>query len=275
MAKLMSADDLKKMRAAGRLAAETLRYAGTLVRPGVSTEDINTLVHDFIVSRGAYPSPLNYKGFPKSVCTSVNEVICHGIPSPTHILAEGDIINIDVTVTLNGFFGDTSRTFYVGDPQLVPADRRLVTEVSEESLARALAAVRHGCRVGDIGHAIQSYAESQSCSVVRDFVGHGIGAVFHQEPAITHFGKPGTGPKLVRGMCFTIEPMINKGTWRHRMLSDGWTAVTEDGLPSAQFEHTITIGRDGIEVLTALDDDPIVARARSLGAEILNSPDGA
>jgi methionyl aminopeptidase len=269
MAKLMSAEDMNKMRAAGRLAGQALRFAGTLVRPGVSTDEINNQVHNWIVERGAYPSPLNYKGFPKSICTSVNEVICHGIPSAKEILKEGDIINIDVTVTLNGYFGDTSRTFYVGGASAVAPERRHVTDVSEESLARGLAAVHHGCRVGDIGHAIQSYAESKACSVVRDFVGHGIGTVFHQEPAITHFGRPGTGPKLVRGMCFTIEPMINLGTWRHRLLSDGWTAITEDGLPSAQFEHTISIGRDAIEVLTALPDDPIVARARELGASVV------
>lgn len=268
MAKLMSPDELNKMRAAGKLAAETLRYAGSLVRPGVTTDFLNQEVHNFILERNAYPSPLNYKGFPKSICTSVNEVICHGIPSPQQVLMDGDIINIDVTVTLDGYFGDTSRTFFVGSPDSVPEDRKTVTRVSEESLARALAAVKHGCRVGDIGHAIQSFAEAERCSVVRDFVGHGIGSVFHQDPQVPHFGRPGTGAKLVRGMCFTIEPMINKGTWRHRMLADGWTAVTEDGLPSAQFEHTITIGREGVEVLTALADDPIVARARELGAQV-------
>jgi methionyl aminopeptidase len=269
MAKLMSPEELDKMRAAGKLAAETLRYAGTLVRPGVTTEFINQHVHNFIVEHKAYPSPLNYKGYPKSVCTSVNEVICHGIPSPQQVLMEGDIINIDVTVTLDGYFGDTSRTYFVGPAESVPEDRKTVTRVSEESLARALTVIKHGCRVGDIGDAIQSYAEGEKCSVVRDFVGHGIGSVFHQDPQVPHFGRAGTGPKLVRGMCFTIEPMINKGTWRHRMWADGWTAVTEDGLPSAQFEHTVTIGRDGVEVLTALPDDPIVARARELGALVV------
>lgn len=267
MAKLKSSDDIQMMRAAGRLAAETLRHIGQFVKPGVSTEEINTIVHNYIVERGAYPSPLNYKGFPKSVCTSINDVICHGIPHPEVKLNEGDIINIDVTVTLNGYFGDTSRTFYVGNS--IPTDRQLVTETAEESLARALAVCEHGVRIGDIGHAIQNYAESKGCSVVRDFVGHGIGKVFHEEPAITHYGRPGTGMKLVRGMCFTIEPMINGGDWRSKMLKDGWTAVTPDGKPSAQFEHTIALVGEGIEILTALPDDPIALRARALGAKVV------
>ena len=268
MAKLMSAEDIIQMRHAGKLAAEALRFAESLVQPGISTEEINKHVHNYIVERKAYPSPLNYRGFPKSVCTSVNEVICHGIPSESEILKTGDIVNIDVTVTLNGFYGDTSKTFYVGEAAQIPADRKLVTEVSAESLARAICVLKHGARVGDIGHTIQSYAEGMKCSVVRDFVGHGIGTVFHQDPAIPHFGKANTGEKLIRGMCFTIEPMINKGTWKHKLLSDGWTAVTEDGLPSAQFEHTFAISRDGVEVLTALEDDPILRRALELGAEV-------
>jgi methionyl aminopeptidase len=268
MPKLMSPEDIDGMRAAGKLAAETLRFAGSLVKPGVSTGAINDAVHEYIVSHHAYPSPLNYKGFPKSVCTSVNEVICHGIPSASHILAAGDIINIDVTVTLDGYFGDTSRTYFVGGIEAVDSDRRLVTAVAEESLARAISVLHHGCRVGDIGHAIQSYAEAQGCSVVRDFVGHGIGKVFHQDPAITHYGHPKSGPKLVRGMCFTVEPMINRGTWRHKLLDDGWTAVTTDGQPSAQFEHTFALQADGVVVLTALPDDPIVKRAQELGARV-------
>lgn len=267
MAKLKSSDDIKMMRAAGELAAKTLRHVGQFVKPGISTEEINTIVHNYIVERGAYPSPLNYKGFPKSVCTSINDVICHGIPSPDVFLKEGDIINIDVTVTLDGYFGDTSRTFYVGAN--IPPDRRLVTETAEESLARALAVCQHGIRIGDIGHAIQSFAEAAGCSVVREFVGHGIGKVFHEEPAITHYGRPGTGSKLTRGMCFTIEPMINGGHWKSKMLSDGWTAVTPDGKPSAQFEHTIALVGEGIEILTALEDDPIALRAKELGARIL------
>ena len=267
MAKLKSAEDIKKMRAAGELAAKTLRHVGQYVKPGISTEEINTIVHNYIVERGAYPSPLNYPGFPKSVCTSINDVICHGIPSPDVFLKEGDIINIDVTVTLDGYFGDSSRTFYVGNN--ISNDKRLVTETAEESLARAIAVCQHGIRIGDIGHAIQSFAEAAGCSVVREFVGHGIGKVFHEEPAITHYGRPGTGSKLLRGMCFTIEPMINGGHWKSKMLNDGWTAVTPDGKPSAQFEHTIALVGEGIEILTALEDDPIALRAKELGAQIL------
>jgi len=269
MPKLKSQQDILKLREAGRLAALTLKHAGEHVVPGATTEDINRVVHDFITAHGAYPSPLNYKGFPKSVCTSVNDVVCHGIPSKDHVLKEGDIINVDVTVTLDGYFGDTSKTFYVGGAGTVSDDRRKVTEVSAEALARAIAVVRHGARLGDIGHAIQSYAESQGCGVVRDFVGHGIGKVFHEEPAVAHFGKQGTGDKIVRGMVFTIEPMINGGDWRTKMLKDGWTAITTDGKPSAQFEHQFAIVGEGVEILTALPGDPIALRAKALGANIL------
>ena len=267
VAKLKSAQDIEKMREAGQLAAKTLRYAGEFVKPGITTDEINTLVHEYTINHGAYPSPLNYRGFPKSVCTSVNDVICHGIPSKDHVLKDGDIINIDVTSTLGGYFGDCSATFYVGAN--IPDESRKVTEVAAESLARALAVVKHGMRLGDIGHAIQSYAEDKGCGVVRDFVGHGIGKVFHEEPAVMHFGKAGTGEKIVRGMCFTIEPMINGGDWRHKMLRDGWTAITLDGKASAQFEHTLAIVGDGIEIMTALPDDAIALRARALGANIL------
>ncbi len=266
--KLKSAEDILKMREAGRLAAQTLRHVEPFIKPGISTEEINTIVHDFIVKNGAYPSPLNYKGFPKSVCTSINNVICHGIPSPTEILQDGDIVNVDVTVTLNGYFGDTSRTYFVGEN--ISEERRMLTEVAAESLSRAIAVVKHGARIGDIGAAIQHYADDQKkCGVVRDFVGHGIGKVFHEDPPVPHYGRAGTGTKLVRGMCFTIEPMINGGDWRHKMLADGWTAITVDGRSSAQFEHTIAIVGDGIEILTALPDDAIAMRARDLGAPIL------
>lgn len=267
MAKLKSSTDILKMREAGKLAALTLRHAEGFVKPGVSTEDLNDIVHTFIVQNGAIPTPLNYRGFPKSVCTSINEVICHGIPNPGAVLRDGDIINIDVTVTLDGYIGDTSKTYFVGSE--TPTDRRLVTTVSEESLARALAVVKHNGRIGDIGAAIQEYAEAQGCGVVRDFVGHGLGRVFHEEPAVPHYGMKNTGAKIVRGMTFTIEPMINGGSWRHKVLADGWTAVTIDGKPSAQFEHTLAVVGEGIEVLTALPDDPIVKRARELGAVIL------
>jgi methionyl aminopeptidase len=269
MPKLKSQQDILKLREAGRLAARTLRHVSPHVVAGATTEDINRIVHAFIVENGAYPSPLNYKGFPKSVCTSVNEVICHGIPSEGHVLAAGDIINIDVTVTLDGYFGDSSKTFYVGGEAAVSEERRKVTEVSAEALARALAVVKHGARLGDIGHAIQAFAEAQGCAVVRDFVGHGIGKVFHEEPAVPHYGKAGTGEKIVRGMVFTIEPMINAGDWRTKMLRDGWTAVTVDGRASAQFEHQIAVVGEGIEILTAFPEDPILLRARELGALIV------
>lgn len=267
MPKLKSTEDILKLKAAGKLAAETLKETKALIRPGVSTEEINQFVHDFITKNGAYPSPLNYHGFPKSVCTSINDVICHGIPSTTEILKEGDIINVDVTATLEGYFGDCSATFYVGEN--IPADRKKVTEVSAESLARALTVAKHGNRLGDIGHAIQSYAEKEGCSVVRDFVGHGIGKVFHEpDLQIPHYGKAGTGIKLQRGMVFTIEPMINAGDWRSRRLSDGWTAKTTDGKPSAQFEHTLALVEDGVAILTALPGDAIMERAKELGAKI-------
>jgi methionyl aminopeptidase len=269
MAKLKSPHDLEKMRLAGRMAAETLRFIGDQVKAGMSTEEVNTLVHGYITERGAYPSPLNYKGFPKSVCTSINHVICHGIPSPNEILADGDIVNIDITVTLNDYFGDCSRTFYVGGKDKASPERVRVTEVAEEALARAIAAVKHGARIGDLGHAIQTYAEGKECSVVRDFVGHGIGKVFHEDPQIPHYGRAGGGDKIVRGMCFTIEPMINAGDWKSKILKDGWTAVTTDGKASAQFEHTLAVVGNGIEIMTALPDDPIAKRAKELGAEIL------
>lgn len=270
MVKLKSKEDILKLRAAGRLAALTLRHTSTFLKPGLSTEEINTIVHDYIIAHNAYPSPLNYMGYPKSVCTSINDVICHGIPNKNEILKDGDIVNIDVTVTLDGYFGDCSRTYAIGSQDALSDDKKKVLHVSEESLARAIAVTKHGNYIGDIGHAIQSYAEAEGCGVVRDFVGHGIGKVFHEKDLqIPHYGRKGTGQKIVRGMVFTIEPMINAGDWRSKVLSDGWTAKTLDGKPSAQFEHTLAIVGDGIEILTALDDDPIALRAQQLGAQIL------
>ena len=268
MAKLKSNEDILKLRAAGRLAAETLKHVGSFVKPGVNTEMLDKITYDYITSHGAYPSPLNYHGYPKSVCTSINDVICHGIPSETEILKEGDIVNIDVTVTLDGYFGDCSRTYMVGDK--IPEERVKLTKITEESLARAIVQAKHGNRLGDIGHAIQSYAEKEGCGVVRDFVGHGIGKIFHEKDLqIPHFGKLGTGLKIVRGMVFTIEPMINSGDWRSKLMRDGWTAKTVDGKDSAQFEHTLAIVGDGVEILTALEDDPIAIRAKELGANVL------
>lgn len=268
MAKLKSTEDILKLRDAGRLAAQTLRHVGSFVKPGISTEELDKITYDYIVAHGAYPSPLNYHGYPKSVCTSINDVICHGIPSKDEILKEGDIVNIDVTVTLNEYFGDCSRTYFVGEK--IPPERVRLTKVTEECLARAIVFAKHGNRIGDLGHAIQSYAEKEGCGVVRDFVGHGIGKIFHEKDLqIPHFGKAGTGLKIVRGMVFTIEPMINSGDWRSKLMRDGWTAKTVDGKDSAQFEHTLAIVGDGVEILTALEDDPIAIRAKELGANVV------
>jgi methionyl aminopeptidase len=244
---IKSAADLEGMRRACRLAAETLEAAAVLVAPGLATDDINAFVHEYTVKRGARPAPLNYRGFPKSVCTSINEVICHGIPGRRK-LARGDIVNIDVTSVLDGWHGDVSATFYVGEPS--EAARALV-ETTRECLALGIAEARPGHRLGDIGAAIQACAEGRGFSVVRDYVGHGIGKGFHEGPQVPHFGKRGRGMRLAPGMTFTIEPMINQGAWQMKILSDGWTSVTVDGKLSAQFEHTIAITEDGAEILTA------------------------
>jgi methionyl aminopeptidase len=219
------------------------------VQPGVSTQTLNDEAERWTIAHGAKSAPLGYKGFPKSICTSVNEVICHGIPSPKQILKDGDIINIDVTPILDGYHGDTSRTFMVGTPS--PTAQKLVA-VTEECLRLGIAAARPGGTMGDIGAAIQEYAESQGFSVVRDFVGHGISHIFHTPPQVPHFGVRGKGRKLRPGMVFTIEPMINEGTYEHLLLADGWTAITKDRKLSAQFEHTIAITEDGVEILTLL-----------------------
>lgn len=253
--KSLSPAELDEMRAACRLAADTLMMVGEQIRAGMTTEDINTLVHDFTLAHDAYPAPLNYggtryrPGFPKSVCTSVNECVCHGIPGP-YVLKDGDIINVDVTSLLpakNGFFGDTSATFYIGEPS--PATKHLV-EVTRECLEIGIKQVRPGARVGDIGAAIQKYAESKGCSVVREYTGHGIHRVFHDEPSIQHVGPAGRGPILKKGMTFTIEPMINIGEPDIIHLDDGWTVLTRDRSLSAQFEHTVLVTRNGVEVLT-------------------------
>lgn len=235
------------MREVGRLAGETLSAVGDIIRPGITTDEINEFVHADTLRKGAEPAPLNYLGFPKSVCTSVNEIVCHGIPGPQKLLA-GDIINVDVTHLYKGYHGDTSATFYVGTPS---AEARKVTEVSRKSLELGIAQVAPGARLGDIGAAIQEFAEGQNCSVVRDFVGHGIGRKFHDEPKVSHYGKAGTGLRLKEGMTFTIEPMINVGHWEVKVLEDEWTAVTLDGTLSAQFEHTVLVTGDGAEILTA------------------------
>ena len=245
--------DLARMRASCRLAARTLEMVSEHIRPGITTNAIDRLVDTYLRDHGAYPSPLNYRGFPKSVCTSINEVVCHGIPED-RALKDGDIINVDVTCTLpakKGFFGDTSVTFYVGEPS---PEAIHVTEVARQALEVGIAAVRPVARVGDIGFAIQTFVQSKGCSVVREFTGHGIGREFHTEPSIPHYGRPGSGPLIEAGMTFTIEPMVNLGAWQTVVLDDDWTAVTEDGSLSAQFEHTLLATRSGVEVLTRRDN---------------------
>jgi methionyl aminopeptidase len=245
------------MRAAGRLAGEILDAVAALIRPGVTTAEIDALVDGLTRARGATSAPLGYRGhgappFPGHCCTSVNDVVCHGIPSGTHVLKDGDIVNVDVTPVLDGWHGDTSRTFLVGDPS--PKARRLVAD-TRRALWLGIGAVRPGARTGDIGHAIQHFAEGLGYSVVREFTGHGVGRVFHTAPSILHYGKPGTGEPLLPGMTFTIEPMINLGHWKTEILDDGWTAVTIDGSLSAQFEHTVLVTDAGVEVLTLGKDE--------------------
>ena len=234
------------MRKAGRLAAECLDFITPHVIPGMSTDELNTLCHDWTLERKAIPAPLNYRGFPKSICTSINHVVCHGIPS-AKVIVDGDIINIDVTVILDGWYGDTSRMFYVGKPSL---KAQKLVETTFECLWRGIEMVRPGATLGDIGHAIQSFAESKRYSVVRDFCGHGLGRIFHDAPNIMHFGRPGEGEVLREGMFFTIEPMINLGRLDVKILSDGWTAVTKDRSLSAQFEHSLAVTKDGYEGFT-------------------------
>ena len=244
---ILSQREIEKMRRAGSLAAKLLQHLEPLVKPGVSTLQLNDEAERWTQKHGAKSAPLGYKGFPKSICTSVNEVICHGIPNAKQILKDGDIINIDVTPIVEGYHGDTSKTFLVGNPS--PTAQKLV-EVTQECLRLGIAEVKPGAKIGDIGAAIQEYAESFGFSVVRDFVGHGISNIFHTAPDVPHYGIRGRGKKLRAGMVFTIEPMINEGTHEAEMLNDGWTAVTSDRLLSAQFEHTIAVTEDGVEILT-------------------------
>jgi methionyl aminopeptidase len=250
--RIKNSSEIEKCRSAGRLAADTLLHAADLVEVGVSTLEINEAVHKYIVDHGAYPSPLNYHGYPKSVCTSVNEVVCHGIPCKEK-LADGDIINIDVTVTLDGFHGDTSATFYVGEPS---AKARHVTEVARTCLDLGIAAVAPGKRLSDIGCAIEERAKAEGCSVVRDYVGHGIGKQFHEPPQVSHFCKRGRGPdpRFAPGWVFTIEPMINAGGWKVELMPDRWTVLTQDRSLSAQFEHTLLVTEEGVEILTDRGD---------------------
>jgi len=239
-------EDFAGMRAAGRLAAETLDMIGEHVRPGVTTGALDRLCHDFIIARDAVPAPLNYRGFPKSICTSINHVVCHGIPGERR-LEGGDVLNIDITVILDGWHGDSSRMYCAGPPS---TRARNLIEVTHEALMRGVRMVRPGATLGDIGHAIQTFVEGNRFSVVRDFCGHGIGRRFHEAPNVLHFGRAGDGPVLKPGMFFTIEPMVNAGRPEVKVLDDGWTAVTRDRSLSAQFEHMIGVTEDGVEVFT-------------------------
>ncbi len=243
---LKTAHQIDGIRKAGDLLMEILGKVETIIEPGLKTDDINTLVHEETIKAGAVPAPLGYRNFPKSVCVSVNEVICHGIPGD-RILKDGDIVNVDVTPILNGFYADASKTFFVGEPT---RDGEKIVNVAAQSLKRGIEVVAPGATLGDIGYAIQSYAEGQGCSVVREFVGHGVGIDFHEQPQVLHFGKPGQGVVLVPGMVFTIEPMINLGKKELHVLEDRWTAVTNDGSLSAQFEQTILVTDTGWESLT-------------------------
>ena len=235
------------MHRAGRLAAEVLDFIEPHIEPGVSTETLDRLCHDFIVARDAIPAPLNYRGFPKSICTSVNHVVCHGIPDDGKSLRNGDIVNIDITVILDGWHGDSSRMFPVGR---VGVKGRRLMDVTYEAMMRGIEVVRPGARLGDIGHAIQSFAEKHRFSVVRDFCGHGLGRIFHAPPSVLHYGRPGEGLVLREGMFFTVEPMINAGRHETKVLADNWTAVTKDKSLSAQFEHAIGVTADGHEIFT-------------------------
>jgi methionyl aminopeptidase len=255
---LLSQREIEKMRRAGQLAAELLYYLSAMVKPGVSTLDLDDEAEHWTQAHNAKSAPLGYKGYPKSICTSINEVVCHGIPNAKQILQDGDIINIDVTLIVDGYHGDTSKTFFVGEPS--PIARKLVT-VTEECRRRGIAAVKPGAKIGDIGAAIQEHAEAQGFSVVRDFVGHGISNVFHTAPQIPHYGKRGTGRRLRPGMVFTIEPMINQGTYEVEVLADKWTAVTLDRKLSAQCEHTIAVTETGVEILTPYPGDAEVSIA--------------
>ncbi|WP_034729821.1 type I methionyl aminopeptidase [Bacteriovorax sp. BSW11_IV] len=252
MISIKSGREIELMRQTCALASRTLEYIEPFVKPGVSTEELNKLCHDYILENNAYPSPLNYHGFPKSVCTSLNEVICHGIPSKKDVLKDGDILNIDVTTYLNKFHGDTNKTFLVGN---VSDEVRKLVDVTYQCMREGINQVRPGGHIGDIGAVIQEIAHGYGYSVVEDYCGHGIGREFHEEPQVVHIGKKGTGPEMKPGMTFTIEPMINLGTKYSKVLKDGWTVLTKDGKWSAQFEHTILVTESGHEILTLRQEE--------------------
>lgn len=251
---IKTAEEIEKMRIAGRLAAEVLEMIAPYVKPGVTTGELDKICHDFMVNeQDAIPAPLNYHGFPRSICTSINEVVCHGIPSDSKKLKDGDIVNIDITVIKDGYHGDTSQMFCVG--KTAPHSQRLVT-IAQECLYLAIDIVKPGITLGDIGHVIQQHAEKNYYSVVREYCGHGIGIEFHEEPQVLHYGKKGTGLTIEEGMTFTIEPMLNAGKRFVKLnQKDGWTVTTKDGRPSAQWEHTLAITAHGCEVLTARSDE--------------------
>lgn len=244
---IKTADEIEKMRVAGRLAAEVLEIIEPHVQPGITTLELDRICHDHIVNvQKAIPAPLNYRGFPRSICTSVNQVVCHGIPGEK-TLKKGDIVNLDITVIKDGYHGDTSKMFAVGEPSVLA--RRLMT-VTQKALWIGIGEVKPGCRLGDIGHAIQTFVESHNYSVVREYCGHGIGREFHEDPQVLHYGKPDTGLILQPGMCFTIEPMVNAGKQQVKLKPDGWTVVTKDRSLSAQYEHTLLVTEEGCDVLT-------------------------
>ncbi|WP_370981521.1 type I methionyl aminopeptidase [Agaribacterium sp. ZY112] len=246
-------EEIEHMRIAGRMAAEVLEMIEEHVKPGVTTAELDRICHNYIVNTlNAIPAPLNYKGFPKSICTSVNQVVCHGIPSEKKTLKDGDIINIDITVIYKGYHGDTSKMFYVG--KVAPHAARLC-KVTQEAMYKAIALVKPGATLGDIGHATQSHAEANHYSIVREYCGHGIGKGFHEDPQVLHYGRKGTGLELKEGMCFTIEPMVNAGKRHTKLKGDQWTVETKDGRLSAQFEHTLAVTKDGVEVLTARKEE--------------------
>lgn len=252
--KIKSAEEIEKMRVAGRLAAEVLHMIRPHVVAGVTTDELNQICHDYIVNeQQAIPAPLNYHGFPKSICTSVNHQVCHGIPGKK-VLKNGDIVNIDITVIKDDYHGDTSKMFYIGEPSILA---RRVTETSHECMKKGIELVKPGTTLGDIGHAIQTHAEGKGFSVVREYCGHGIGKEFHEEPQVLHYGTPGAGLTLKEGMIFTIEPMINAGRREVKLLPDKWTVVTRDRSLSAQWEHSILVTADGFDVLTKLPEDEI------------------
>jgi len=255
MIKIKTQEEIKKMRIAGKLAAEVLEMITPFVKPGISTEKLDDICHDYIVkNQKAIPANVGYRGFEKTLCTSINQVVCHGIPSAKKILRDGDIINIDVTVLKDGWHGDTSKMFLVGKTK---AHNERLVKVTQECLYKAIDLVKPGATLGDIGHAIQTHAEKNYYSVVEDYCGHGIGEIYHEEPQVLHYGSPGQGTEIVEGMSFTIEPMLNLGTKYTKILSDGWTVETKDGKNSAQWEHTLAVTTAGCEVLTLRKEESL------------------